>query len=487
MKKKHISSLLVILFTGALFVNSIQMHMVPPNTIIQEYDVPLSPGGEIIYEQSTDISIIPDKYNTGAITPAEGYTTVSTAGKYNNINIKTGNDGSLRLDFAYSNKSITGIVEFENYDFSSNNLMVINEGLVDREIILKFKNCVFSKFTTGKSDSKISYMFDNCSFNVFYGSNATFDYCRFGGTYSDALNPFRNVSVNNCYFCDMSYPLTDGIIHTDGTQIYGAKGIDVVNISYENCRFEIPQLSCATSSAYINACLMVQLEYSDANSISFSNCIINGGGYSIYANNTGRKYENVSFDNIKVGCLRRYGHIYPNIADGVEFNSITDTDSLYVGTVSRDESSNQTYISVTNDTNQERSFRVYTSSQNYYDFTIAACPLADKAGNMSFSDFPFDVLYTIPEYCDWLVCYEITNDSETQKEILTQIRFKNWTNEKVLLNTDVVSSDNPTETEISPIETIPDYADISFPISGTCGKNISYTLTESGELTLSGI
>ena len=46
------------------------MHMVPPNTIIQEYDVPLSPGGEIIYEQSSDISIIPDKYNTGVITPA---------------------------------------------------------------------------------------------------------------------------------------------------------------------------------------------------------------------------------------------------------------------------------------------------------------------------------------------------------------------------------------------------------------------------------
>lgn len=482
MKKSIISSLLVVVFAAALFLCSTTSNVPSEEIILSEIpesEVPLSPGGEVINEQPTDINVIPDKYNTGATEPGNGFDYVAASGFFNDVKFNKKDASNYTLDFAYSNKNIQGSVLIKNLDLSSKNLTVLNETLVTRDITLEFENCVFGKFSTSKCDSKLNFVFKNCTINSFNGCNAAFDRCRFGGTCSDALTPFLNVSVNNCYICDMSHPNASGSIHTDGTQIYGKKDLDAANISYDNCRFELPQLSCATQNSYINACLMIQLEYSNADSLSFTNCRLNGGGYSIYAwdKNLGYSLSNVSFKDISVGCLRRYNQVYPKISDGVTMENVTDTAGLYASTVYRDKSSGETYISVTNDTNQERRFRVYTSSNRSYDFTIAACPLASEAGNLSFSDFPFDQLYTIPEYCDWLVCYEVTDDPKTKEETLTQIRFMNWTNDTVFLSTSA-AEDAPAEDNA--------IADVTFPISGKCGANVTYTLTDDGTLLLSG-
>ena len=75
----------------------------------------------------------------------------------------------------------------------------------------------------------------------------------------------------------MSVPAADGTFsHTDGVQIYGAKNSLATNINFTNCRFEIPQLSYATSTCYVNACIMVQLEFCDADGIHFNDCYFNG-------------------------------------------------------------------------------------------------------------------------------------------------------------------------------------------------------------------
>lgn len=60
-------------------------------------------------------------------------------------------------------------------------------------------------------------------------------------------------------------------------QIYGYDELDVTNIHFTNCRIEAPAIPIANNMSYVNACLMVELEYSNAKDISFDNCIINEG------------------------------------------------------------------------------------------------------------------------------------------------------------------------------------------------------------------
>ena len=115
-----------------------------------------------------------------------------------------------------------------------------------------FRNCIFDRVITGYFDSNVSYEFYNCKFRRFAGSNAYFDKCAFGGSFEDALNPFRNIEVCNSYFSDMNYPSAN-VTHVDATQIYGyrykASGsdeysqLDVKNIKYKNYQIVIEKIS----------------------------------------------------------------------------------------------------------------------------------------------------------------------------------------------------------------------------------------------------
>lgn len=456
---------------------------------IIDNNTPLSSELTVIKPQKNDKKIIPDKYNTGSVAPESSYTFVESSGIYNNISFSSRNNNKLALDFFYSNKTISGDVIFENYDFTNFTIMMINEGSIkERNINLIFNNCKLGGFSSSKTDGPISYIFNNCDIVSFNGSNATFNYCHFGGSYSDALNVYRNVTVNNCYISDMSVSTPDGTFaHTDGVQIYGAKDSLVTNINFNNCRFEIPQLSCATSSCYINACLMVQLEFCNADGIHFNDCYINGGGYSIYAwdKNFGLTLNDVTFKNINVGCVRRYGQIYPKISNGVEidYETVKDTDKLYASTVTRDKTKKETSIIISNDTNTDKNFRIYTSSGSIYDFSIEKCPKSNEVGEMTFEDFPFDRKYTIPEFCEWIVCFEVNND-ENNKEILSQIRYMNWGTETVSLNLNNVSVTNASPILMKPQDITS--INSSTLLEGTCGKNVTFKLYKTGELVLKG-
>lgn len=437
--------------------------------VVQVEEEPCALSGvekTLIGQNKADVTVIPDKYNTGcngALVKVEAGTTV------NGIEFKTASENTRNvLDFAYRNTKISGTVIFENCDFSDCALWSYNEGDVKRQIKVVFNNCKFSEVCVGKADGNLSYEFNNCTFYYFNGSNATFNRCQFGKSYSDGIVPFRNIYVNDCLFWDMTGDEpTAKPEHTDGTQIYGYKDLDVENVYFTNCRFEIPPLNVEGSAAAINACIMLQLEFSNAKNVAFTDCIVNGGGYSIYAWDAekGFTFQNVSMSGIKVGCAKTYGTIYPKVNASIKMTDIAETDTLYIGSVWKD--GEGTHFSVTNDTNRERKLLVITDNGEY-EYTIPACPKGSEMNySMSYEDMPFDMDIVIPKDCEYAVCYDNTVEGYAR-----QIRFMNWTGKSVSLKQDAVAELTAKGDEIL--------------ISGSCGKNVTYALTKAGVLTLSG-
>lgn len=452
--KKFIVTLMIVLL--------IFTHLMPPN-------IATAATGDVCIEQNEyDKKVIPDKYNTS---PKGKLTKVKLEDTVNGVYFRVGNSNGKDIrvmDFYYQNKDVSGTIVFDNYDFSDYGVTIYNADLIDRNIKLIFNNCKFSSVSFPKGRCPVTGEFNNCSFNSFYGGNATFNYCQFGQSYSDGIVPFQDVNVNSCFFYDFTTMVaTGGEVHTDGTQIYGHKDIDVENVFYDNCRFEIPPITPAGSTAYVNACIMLQTEYSSANNVHFSNCYVNGGGFTVYAHS---KFDyltlnNISFKNIKFGCASKYGKFYSRFNPNVVLDNIPETDSLYVGSVWKE--SGQTHVSVTNDTNIERTLTIVTD-KGTFNHTIPACPTSDKFdSSLTYAKLPFDIDISIPKDCNYVICYDTTVSG-----FANQIRFVNWSNQNVYL--DKATADKFFSHKVEIIA------------SGECGKNITYTLTNTGVLTLSG-
>lgn len=435
---------------------------------IEEPNVPLDEGaGVLIKEMDTDIKVIPDRYSTGA---KGDLTEVGLGATVEGVQFVPGNNGTVNaLDFAYRNKKYTGVVTLKDHDFSAYPVAGYNEGKVERNIKVVFENCKFSKFTTAKSECCVSYEFNNCSFVSFVGSNAVFNDCSFSGSYTDGIVPFRNVALNDCYIYDKASDDPEGVgKHSDGTQLYGYKNLDLTDVRYDNCRFEVPAIDRGENSASVNACIMLQMEYSSADGVSFTNCTINGGGYSIYARSTKSAYtlSNVLFENIRVGSSKLFGVLYPVVSAGVEMKNITGTDSLYVGSVWKE--NGQTHVSVSNDTSVERCLVVYTD-KGTYSYTIPACPSVDE--ELIFDNYPFDMDIVVPEEAGYVVCFDATVASDVQ-----QIRFVNWGSGNVYLPKEYLAQ----------VSSYSLKAADEIIASGECGSATTYTLSGNGVLTISG-
>ncbi len=466
MKKKRLVQIAVVLVcTFTLCVGSICGRN--GYVDIEENDVPLNGAMNVLVQHTKDdIKIIPDKYNTGAKGELK---TVDIGETINGIQFVSGTGGTRNvLDFAYRNKNISGTVTFKDLDFSNCGLWVYHEEEVTRKIKIIFENCNLSGVSTGKKPGNISYEFNNCTIRNFSGSNAVFNNCRFGGSYKDGLVPFQNVQVKDSFFCDMAAMCATGAeLHTDGTQIYGVKGVDVENVTFDNCRFEIPPHGNNGSTAYVNACIMLQLEYSNAKEVSFTDCIVNGGGYSIYAwdKKKGYTFEDVKISGIRSGCTKTNGTLYHTVSPGITIEDIGETDALYISSVWKENGS--THFSVTNDTNQERKLTIYTDDGEY-EYTIPACPMGEELKQIyTYSDLPFDIDITIPFECKYAVCYDTTLEGYAK-----QIRCANYSGSDVYMDANVVRNLNSKADEVI--------------CSGTCGKEVDFDLTKAGVLTLSG-
>lgn len=487
------------------------------------YSVPAD--GNYIRQTEADIHVIPDKYNTGC---TGTLTKVSGKTKINGIEFRI-SDGIELLDFFYANPSFSGSIMFENLDFSENSFAFNSESKVsDRKINVIFKNCKFGKVKSDMPHSDVfSYTFDNCTLIQFNGSNASFNNCQFGHSYWDCVVPYQDVHVNNCYFSDLtsSDPLGAGM-HSDGTQIYANADVAAQNISFSNCRFEIPAVQPSGNYSKVNACISVDLEYNGATNIQINDCLVNGGGYSLYAT---QKYDyfklsNISFDNVIVGGAKLFGTVYPKVADGVSMTNITDQDSLYVSSVWN--VNGKTHVIVSNDTLSERKLRVVTIN-GIKDFVIPACPGGDdlryKNFDKSFDSFPFDIDISVDDSGSYVVCYDISG------KYPKQIRFVSFDGQAVAemdfvsisenslggaeddLSFSEIGSNNENDTVAQSNNYIstPSLKTISGGIEekktvkkgmsleasekanefseGICGRNITYTISPEGVLRISGV
>ena len=61
-------------------------------------------------------------------------------------------------------------------------------------------------------------------------------------------------------------------------QIFGDKNLLAENVLIENCRFAIPTFQFPDGNAGVNAALMMQLEYGNADGITFKDIMIDCGG-----------------------------------------------------------------------------------------------------------------------------------------------------------------------------------------------------------------
>lgn len=370
----------------------------------------------LISQMEVDQRIIPDKYNTGCKgnlvvldgeTSIEGFT-VTYSGE------------NMVFDFYYRNTEASGEYVIKDIDFSKHPIVIYHEqNVTDKKIKLVFKNCKFSTFSTGRMSSDVfSYEFRNCSFYKFGGSNAVFSKCSFGGSYNDGLIPFCNVTVKDSYFSNFTTNDPNGNgLHTDGTQMFGNADTKVQNIIFKNCRFEVPALQISDRTSYINACIMLQMEYNDADNVVIEDCIINGGGYSIYAWAKKDNYSlsRVYFRNLKIGSAKLFGNIYPKIDENVVFENVSDQNSLYVSSVWNDR--DKTHIIVSNDTELERVLRVVTGNGSK-DFVIEPClggkELRYDTSDKFFNDFPFDIDITVDKSNDYVICFDVTEGYERQ-------------------------------------------------------------------------
>ncbi|MCR4690263.1 MAG: leucine-rich repeat domain-containing protein [Lachnospiraceae bacterium] len=449
-------------------------------------------GGESKVEKITirpgpdDVNVIPDKYNTGCkgtltkFAGTQGKEEVHAAGPEGEVSIflkKSSAADTYNIDFN-DNGHLPEEVLVKDMDFSAFTINMLRDSLSDHSVTIRFENCRFGRVSKDNFDSKVLFLFDHCTIRRFIGSNAILNRCAMGGSNEDPLVPFRNVEVAGCYFSDLNYPDTDKVTHIDGTQIYGyrytdrttgeVKEVDVQDVSYENCRFEVPNFQYNfENKATVNSCIMIQLEYADAYNIKIKDCIVNGGGYTIFARSKkgDRKLEGVSLENVRVGDAKYFGAIYPTIDKKVRFSNLCGTDSLYIGTVEKLEG--KTTFSVTNDTRKIRKLRILTDKDTY-DFAIPAGATReslDKKHFTSFSQLPADRIYTIPEACEYAICLDVTDSNNVK-----QIRFVNYTDGEVVVDKSQLGNIDP---------------DVPLA-SGTCKEGLTYTISKDYTLTVSG-
>lgn len=451
--------------------------------IIPDDNPPLGDFQELVVEGARDTMIIPDKYNSGC-NENKIVNKVSAEGQYGGLNFKVGSGGTvLAVDFVYGNRDAASHTVIRDMDFSAYMIEFRKGNTISSRKEIIFENCKFNSVRTDDEPGAVEYVFKNCTLTYFSGSNASFSDCYFGGTGGDALNPAQNVEVKDCYIADLARA-RNTVVHIDGTQIFGRDGLDAKDIVFKNCRMEIPNIkqSGSSSGCYVNACFMVQLERSNADNLLFEDCIINGGGYSIYAWSKSAKYtlNNVVFRNIQVGNAHEFGNIYPTSAATVRYDNVYSTEKLYVASVWK-ESGDKIHLSVSNDTAEERVLIVVTENGKQ-EYKIPACPKASTVAiDTDFNEMPFDIDIEVTG-SKWVVCYDGYESADQQ------IRFVNWSGENVYRKKSAQAENSilidTAEKEELGNESVSG-ADTA-EAEGICGKNLTYVLDSEGVLTISG-
>lgn len=479
--------------------------------IVQIEDEPCALNGTtgtLVEQTKTDITLIPDKYNTGCSGTLVKFD-ANKADDFNGIKYSVMNNGET-INLYLKNMDLSSPVTIRDTDFSGYTFLITNQGRLTEPAHLTFENCKFDKFRIS-GDGMIDYTFNDCSFGSCTGCDMTMNNCYFGGaSLGDGLNPMKNVTVNNSFFSDLVKPASDAsqTNHIDGTQMFGINtssdeegATDNENIHYKNCRFEVPYFPYTYTAGAMNCAITFTLRYGDAKNISFEDIYVNGGTYYTIAISGDEGYElsDVTFKNVYMGGARKSNDLTGNLIEEVTLDNVVSASSLYVGSVWKE---NGIHLSVTNDTNQERTLKIVTADGEYTE-VIPACPvtLFVEKDSMQYADMPFDIDITVPE-SDWVVAYDITDGTE-------QIRFVNWTQNPVYVETNWETINKIPVIEAQPVlgavttmgttsvagttNTVDNTAGEEVKaeeaeyhnVSGSVNDVITYTLSE-GTLTLTG-
>lgn len=406
---------------------------------------------------------IPDKFNTG---PDEN-TSFTTISENTNINgvlianrVQTNDKGEIsvnqyQISSYQQTKDMPDKAVIRNYDFSDKKFVIQNSDRYSRNKHITFENCKFAGFRNDAAppgSSRVYVTFNHCSFAGGVGSSyMTLNDCKIGGFTSDAMNPVTQFYANNLYVYNLVTQGLQGEVHIDGIQIYGDQSSrnnevngkwictkETGNIHFNNLRFEMPQVYFENQNSYVNACIMVQLEFSDVENILFENLTVNGGGkYFPLRLNYGKNHEKSvhstgwSYANCKMRNVRVTDNVSPKIyIDGrfrnPQTENISYTEQLYVTSVWKD-SNGIAHVITSNDTKDARYLTVMTDVGTY-NFYVPHSPsdwvlsgelnkrvktseqLVDENGRAyttyRWEDFPFDLDFKIPGNPRFVVCYE---------------------------------------------------------------------------------
>jgi len=347
-------------------------------------------------------------------------------------------------------------VTISDYDFSGHDFVTAGTDRYDGIKHITFENCKFKGFrndaVSPSSKSKVYVTFNHCSFSGgVNNSYITLNDCKIGGFTSDGMNPLREFYANNLYVYDLAHEAKTGELHIDGIQIYGdqrsrnnviddkwVSKVETGEIHFNNVRFEIPSINLGPDNkAYVNACVMFQLEFSDVNNVSFKNLYVNGGGkwYPLYMDHGKNRerskdgknwgHKNLVMENAMVS--NNFGKIfYPDLLEDATITNVDHHDYMFVTSVWKDEAG-VVHLLATNDTNSDKTL-VVKSNRAPVEIVVPHCPsnwalggqidtrtnpdesLVDSSGraytDYKYSDLPFDVEYIIDGSPDFVICYQ---------------------------------------------------------------------------------
>lgn len=242
--------------------------------------------------------VIPDMSNTGFYSPVEQLQ--EFADKYPEC---MGSDGRILITEKSAQKYNYCFEQFktsENIRFTNLNSPVLldNFYLSNGNIINDYRNNGKNTVITIRNGEVENGMIRAC--------NMVIDKIYMHDSESDFINALYNVKIYDSYFTNGG---TNPEAHADGIQIAGYDSVDAYDIYLENVRIDMPHIPGYHVS---NACVMIQPDYGAVNGTELNRCILNGGGFTIYAFPKKNNITNVVMQNTIIGDGYRFGVYYRN-------------------------------------------------------------------------------------------------------------------------------------------------------------------------------
>ena len=337
---------------------------------------------------------IPDKYNTGTNGELTDFLELYPNAKISNNIIYIDNNfvktyGNSIGNFKLTDKTLyfkdnIGDFNISNANFIGNEktyyAVQTTQNFLSNNCTLTLTNCEGSYFKAAFCNGMNTHLYN----------------CQIHDMYQDGIKCIYNVIVENCYVntCGM-----DPSSHADGIQISSNNTENLGTIFVKNSRFEQPNVKDKYTE---NACVFLKLDKSSSGHVNFENLILNGGNYTMYLLHMSTNYSNLTYNmsNILFGNASKYGNISTNI-NNLTTNEFSQLNKLYICSVFK--KNDKVYVSVSNDTNQERILKIVTENETK-EVSIEKTWDGNTISN-SFQNNGIDVLIELKD-CNSVKCYD---------------------------------------------------------------------------------